>query len=177
MISFLPSHARENEPIPSKTLPLSDLDYTLNPPNSIPVSTKREEIIRAITGLYSGSANTEDMLVYTEDAIYDDPWSYCEDWYKIAGQWYGIPKIMSTSKTLATEVVSSTDDEPIFKLCREYRPKLLPFSKSVNSLVRSVVYRKDMWNKKGYSHEGLRKVMKTMNGDYLTGITRPPKDM
>lgn len=29
------------------------------------------------------------MLVYTEKAIYDDPWSYCEDRYRIAGQWYG----------------------------------------------------------------------------------------
>lgn len=32
------------------------------------------------------------MLVYTEKAIYDDPWSYCDDRYKIAGQWYGTSK-------------------------------------------------------------------------------------
>lgn len=42
-----------------------------------------------ITRLYSGSASEEDMLVYTKKAIYDDPWSYCEDRYRIAGQWYG----------------------------------------------------------------------------------------
>lgn len=33
------------------------------------------------------------MLVYTEKAIYDDPWSYCDDRYKIAGQWYGTSEL------------------------------------------------------------------------------------
>jgi len=36
-----------------------------------------------------------------------------------------------------------------------------------------VVYHKDMWNEKGYSHEGLGKVFKTLNGDHLTKITQP----
>lgn len=94
---------------------------------------------------------------------------------------------MGTSKTLATEVVSSTDKEIVFKLQQEYRPKLMPTGKAVNSLVslalkkeggdEKVVYHKDMWNEKDYSHEGLGKVMKTLNGDYLTGITRPPKEL
>lgn len=30
------------------------------------------------------------MQVYAENAIYDDPWSYCDTRYKIAGQWYGM---------------------------------------------------------------------------------------
>lgn len=29
------------------------------------------------------------MEVYAPEAIYDDPWSYCDTRYKIAGQWYG----------------------------------------------------------------------------------------
>jgi len=127
------------------------------------------------------------MRVYSEKAVYDDPWSYCDDRFKIAGQWYGIPKIMGSSKTLATEIVSSTDEEIVFKLQQEYRPKLMPAGKAVNSLVslalvkeggeEKVVFHKDMWNEKDYSHEGLGKVMKTLNGDYLTGITRPPTDL
>jgi hypothetical protein len=92
---------------------------------------------------------------------------------------------MSTSKTIATEVVSSTDSELIFKLQQEYTPRLFPVGKRVNSLIslalqknekgeEKVVYHKDMWNEKDYSHEGLGKVMKTLNGDYLTDVTRPP---
>ncbi len=100
----------------------------------------------------------------------------------------GIPKIMASSRTLATEIVSSTDEELVFKLRQEYRPKFSPVGKAVNSLVslsletavdgeEKVVYHKDMWNEKDYSHEGLGKVFKTLNGDYLTGITRPPKSL
>lgn len=95
---------------------------------------------------------------------------------------------MASSKTIATEVVSSTDSELIFKLQQEYKPQLFPAGKKVNSLIslalqkdekgeEKVVYHKDMWNEKDYSHEGLGKVMKTLNGDYLTGVTRPPKNL
>jgi len=95
---------------------------------------------------------------------------------------------MSTSRTLATEIVSSTTDEVVFKLRQEYKPKPSPASKAVNSLVslklekdgegkEKVVYHKDMWNEKDYSHEGLGKVFKTLNGDHLTKITQPPKSL
>lgn len=40
--------------------------------------------------------------------------------------------------------------------------------------VGKVKYHKDMWNEKDYSHEGLEKVFKTLNGDHLTKITQPP---
>ena len=96
----------------------------------------------------------------------------------------GIPKVMASSKTLATEVVSSTDTELIFKMKQEYTPRVVHFTKPVNSLVSltfdgegKVKYHKDMWNDKDYSHEGLGKIMKTLNGDHLTKITRPPGDL
>ncbi len=94
---------------------------------------------------------------------------------------------MSTSRTLATEIISNTTANPnqiIFKMKQEYTPRLVHFTKSVNSLVTltldeqdKVKYHKDMWNDKDYSHEGLGKVMKTLNGDHLTKITRPPGDL
>jgi hypothetical protein len=91
---------------------------------------------------------------------------------------------MASSRTLATEVVSSTETEIVFKLKQEYRPILMPAGKAVNSLVslsldgeEKVVYHKDMRNEKDYSHEGLGKVMKTLNGDHLTKITRPPQGL
>ena len=91
---------------------------------------------------------------------------------------------MSTSRTLATEVVSNTPHEIIFKMKQEYTPRVVHFTKPVNSLVSltldeegKVKYHKDMWNEKDYSHEGLGKVMKTLNGDQLTKITRPPRDL
>jgi hypothetical protein len=94
---------------------------------------------------------------------------------------------MASSKTLATEIVSDTEKEIVFKLRQEYTPKLMPAGKAVNSLVslvfenvggdEKVVYHKDMWNEKDYSHEGLGKVFKTLNGDHLTKITQPPQSL
>ena len=96
----------------------------------------------------------------------------------------GIPEIFSRSKTLATEVVNSDDKETVFKLRQEYTPKLIPKGKAVNSLLRvaldgqgKVVYHKDMWNEKDYSHEGLGKAFKTLNGDHLAKIMKPPKSL
>lgn len=67
----------------------TNVDYEPHPEQSIKVSPERERIVKAITSLYSGSASEEDMQVYAQEAIYDDPWSYCDTRYKIAGQWYG----------------------------------------------------------------------------------------
>lgn len=80
--------------------------------------------------------------------------------------------------------MTSTPSEIIFKLKQEYTPRVLHTSKKVNSLVTltldqegKVRYHKDQWNEKDYSHEGLGKVLKTLNGDQLTKITRPPEDL
>ena len=198
-------------PDPSKNTS-SGVDYEPHPENSIPLSAERQRIVDSICHLYSGGASEELMKVYAEKAIYDDPFSYCDTRYKIAGQWYGmippfpdhdpallkrdqpltnpgIPMIFSSSKTLATEVLKSDDKEIVFKLRQEYTPIMLPTSKVVNSLVslalakegegegEQVVYHKDMWNEKDYSHEGLGMAFKKLNGDHLTKITKPPDSL
>lgn len=92
--------------------------------------------------------------------------------------------IMAKTQTIKTEVVSNEKDAIIFKLQQEYTPKPMPIAKKVNSLVTltldehgKVKYHKDMWNEKDYSHQGLGKVLKTLNGQHLTKITRPPKHL
>lgn len=80
--------ALTQNPDPSKNS-ASGVDYEPYPDKSIPLEPEREKIVKSICNLYSGSASEEDMMVYAEEAIYDDPWSYCDTRYKIAGQWYG----------------------------------------------------------------------------------------
>lgn len=89
---------------------------------------------------------------------------------------------MAKSQTLKTEVVESEKDRIIFKLQQEYTPRLVHYSKPVNSLITltlddqgKIKYHKDMWNEKDYSHEGLGKVMKTLNGDHLTKVSADSK--
>lgn len=89
----------------------------------------------------------------------------------------GIATSFSKSETLRTEIVENGDDRIIFKLRQAYTPKIVHLTKEVDSLVtlsldtdEKVKYHKDMWNEKDYSHEGLGKVMKTLNGDHLTKV-------
>lgn len=81
--------ALTSNPDPSQNAP-TNVDYTPHPKASLKVTPEREAIVKAITNLYSGSASEEDMKVYAEKAVYDDPWSFCDTRYKIAGQWYGV---------------------------------------------------------------------------------------
>ncbi|KAK4934246.1 hypothetical protein LTR28_010767, partial [Elasticomyces elasticus] len=67
----------------------SGVDYEPHPEKSIKLEPERQKIVDSICRLYSGSASEEDMQVYAEKSIYDDPLSYCDTRYKIAGQWYG----------------------------------------------------------------------------------------
>lgn len=194
-----PQELTYNKENPRHNAP-TDVDYEPHPESSLPLSPSRQAIVTSITNLYSGSCQEggtgeQDLKVYAAESVYDDPWSYCDTRYKIAGQWYGIPKLFD-SKTLATEVVENSeassnshaapgeDARIVFKLRQEYTIKAIRVSKAVNSLVsltlqnvdgeEKVRYHKDQWNHKDYSHEGLGRVMKELNGDHLTKITRPP---
>ncbi|KAE8155162.1 hypothetical protein BDV25DRAFT_135210 [Aspergillus avenaceus] len=161
------------------------VDYEPHPENSITISPARAAIQKSIISLYSGSASENDMKVYAEQAIYDDPFSYCDTRYKIAGQWFGIPKLFSKSETLATEVTASTEHELVWKQRQKYTFAGIHVSKIADSLVslklegqepsEKVVYHKDMWNSKDYSHGGLGALMKKLNGDKLTHVTKPPE--
>ena len=83
-----PQSLTSNRTDPSQNAP-TNVDYTPHPGSSIKVSEERAEIVKKITNLYSGSASEEDMRVYAEKAVYDDPWSFCDTRWKVAGQWYG----------------------------------------------------------------------------------------
>lgn len=161
-----------------------DVDYEPRPERSLKISQEHQLIIRRITSLYSGSASEDDMQVYAEKSIYDDPLSYCDTRHKIAGQWYGIPRLFASSKTLKTEVVSDSSKEIVFKMRQQYTPRILHTAMQIDSLISlslddtgKVKYHKDMWNEKDYSHKGLGKIWKQLNGDHLTKITQPPKNL
>ncbi|KAK9773402.1 putative SnoaL-like domain-containing protein [Seiridium cardinale] len=184
-----------------------EVDYEPRPDQSIKISPEHQQIMQRIIKLYSGSASEEDMqgtyafeansnaprvdvrlimigIVYDKDAVYDDPFSYCDTRYKIAGQWYGLPVVFSSLRTLKTEVVKDTPSEIVWKMQHEYTPKVLGMPKAVNSLISlglddrgKVRYHKDMWNEKDYSHEGLGKFFKTLQADVTPAMSRPPKTL
>jgi hypothetical protein len=87
----------------------SGVDYEPHPENSIKLEPEREKIVQSICNLYSGSASKDDMMVYAKEAVYDDPWSYCDTRYKIAGQWYGAYFAASQSHTVVVKMGRFTD--------------------------------------------------------------------
>ena len=101
----------------------------------------------------------------------------------------GIPKLFKKTIPPETEVqvVSSKPTEIIYKQRQPYKVKGLGLERKVESLITltlaeeegevKVKFHKDMWNEKDYSHEGLGKVMKELNGDQLTKVTRPEKSL
>ncbi len=91
---------------------------------------------------------------------------------------------MASSKVLATEIVLSNPTTLAWKKAHQFTPRVLHLSKTVNSLVTctldeegKVVYHKEQWNEKDYSHEGLGMLLKKLNGDHTTKVTRPPEDL
>lgn len=74
-----------------------NVDYEPHPEQALSIPSEHEAIIKHITNLYCGSASEEDMQVYAEKSIYDDPYSYCDTRYKIAGQWYGLPMVSTSA--------------------------------------------------------------------------------
>ena len=95
--------------------------------------------------------------------------------------------MFAKSETLKTEYLSPSDQDPkqiVFKLQQRYTVKAVQLTKVVNSLVSlsldgegKVRYHKDMWNEKDYSHEGIGRFFRELNGDHLTKITQPPTDL
>ena len=91
---------------------------------------------------------------------------------------------MASSRTLATEIVAATATSISYKQRQEYTPRVVRVARAVDSLITltldeegKVRYHKDMWNEKDYSHGGVGKWLKTLNGDHLTKITRPPEGL
>lgn len=111
----IPLGEHETRPDPQATTASSNpsdnsstgVNYEPNPSASIAVPPEREAIVQKITSLYSGSASEEDMQVYAKEAIYDDPWSFCDTRYKIAGQWYGRPLPPFSSYPTSYQTISA----------------------------------------------------------------------
>lgn len=57
------------------------VDYAPHPDSSLQISPSRGIIQQKIINLYCGQASEENMQVYAEKAIYDDPFSYCDTRY------------------------------------------------------------------------------------------------
>lgn len=101
----IPSHTPGEEFEPRQTHPTED--YTPDPSKSLPLSPARQALIDDIIALYSCQPTVERVKRYTPDCVYDDQFVYANDRYKMAGQWFALPKLFKKSVNEGYQVVKN----------------------------------------------------------------------
>lgn len=84
-------------------------DYAPDPSKSLKLSPTRQALVDDILDLYCCKPTIEKVKRYTPDCTYDDQFVYANDRYKMAGQWFALPKLFSLSETNKLQIVT---DEP-----------------------------------------------------------------
>ncbi len=143
-------------------------DYKPDPSKSLPLSPARQRLIDDIIALYSCQPTIERVKRYTPDCVYDDQFVYANDRYKMAGQWFALPKLFNASKNEGYEIIKNDRDLIQFKNEQSWTFRVIPKTATINALVSlsldpstvdsdfiQVKYHKDQANDKDYSHEGL----------------------
>lgn len=143
-------------------------DYKPDPSKSLKLNAARQALIDDIIALYSCQPTVDRVKRYTPDCVYDDQFVYANDRYKMAGQWFALPKLFNASKNEGYEVVKNDRDLIQFKNEQSWAFKLIPKTATINALVSlsldpdtvgenedfiQVKYHKDQANDKDYSRK------------------------
>ncbi|KAL9115999.1 MAG: hypothetical protein Q9227_000367 [Pyrenula ochraceoflavens] len=153
-------------------------DYKPDPSKSLPLSPARQRLIDDIIALYSCEPTIDRVKRYTADCVYDDQFVYANDRYKMAGQWFALPKLFNASVNEGYEVFRNDRDLIQFRNEQSWTFKVIPKTATINAIVSlsldpgtvdsdfiQVKYHKDQANDKDYSHEGLGFTFKKWQAD------------
>lgn len=164
---------------PRQTLPTEDMEP--NPSKSIQLPPNRQKLIDDVIALYSCQPTVERVARYAPACVYDDQFVYANDRYKMAGQWFGLPKLFPASENLGYEIVKNDDTLIQFKNKQRWSFHLIPKKATINALVSIVLdpatkdsdfplilYHKDQANEKDYSHEGFGFSFKKTQADMVS---------
>ncbi|EPE27609.1 hypothetical protein GLAREA_04400 [Glarea lozoyensis ATCC 20868] len=163
-------------------------DWKPDPSKSIPLDKARQALIDDIIELYSCNPTVERVKRYTPDCVYDDQFVYANDRYKMAGQWFALPKLFNESKNEGYEIVRSDDEVIQFKNEQSWTFRIIPKTATINALVTlsldpetvhsdfiRVKYHKDQANDKDYSHEGVGFSFKKWQADNVVKYMNSPE--
>lgn len=82
-------------------------DYKPDPAKSLPLNPARQRLVDDIIALYSCQPTVERVKRYTPDCVYDDQFVYANDRYRMAGQWFALPKLFKASKNEGYQIVKN----------------------------------------------------------------------
>ncbi|TKA26679.1 hypothetical protein B0A50_04787 [Salinomyces thailandicus] len=155
-------------------------DFHPDPSKSLPLPPNRQALVDDIIALYSCEPTVRRVERYTPDCVYDDQFVYANDRYKMAGQWFALPKGFRASKNEGYEIIKNDPHLIQFKNEQSWTFKLIPKTATVNAIVSlslepesagedsdfvRVKYHKDQANDKDYSHEGFAFSFKKWQAD------------
>ncbi|RPD68217.1 hypothetical protein L226DRAFT_517509 [Lentinus tigrinus ALCF2SS1-7] len=162
-------------------------DYKPDPSKSLPLNSARQALLDDILALYSCQPTRRRVERYTPDCVYDDQFVYANDRYKMAGQWFALPKLFHSSKNEGYQVVKN---DPLLIQFKNEQTWTFPGnvkSTTINALVSlsldpataesdfiQVKYHKDQANGKDYSHTGPRFAFKKFQADKVAGMMDSP---
>ncbi|KAH9926518.1 hypothetical protein B0H21DRAFT_781338 [Amylocystis lapponica] len=161
----------------------SDPDYHPDPSRSIALPPARQRLLDDVIALYSCQPTHERVRRYTPDCVYDDQFVYANDRFKMAGQWFALPKLFKDSKNEGYEVVKN---DPLLIQFKNEQTWTFPGgikSTTINALVSlsldpatadsdfpQIKYHKDQANEKDYSHTGPGFAFKKWQADKVAGM-------
>ncbi|KAI5248047.1 hypothetical protein E4T42_05756 [Aureobasidium subglaciale] len=137
-------------------------DMTPDPSKSIKLSPQRQALIDDIIALYSCEPTIRRVERYTADCVYDDQFVYANDRYKMAGQWFALPKFFKESKNERYEIIKNDRDLIQFKN-EQARDTYTRYFIQVK-------YHKDQANDKDYSHNGFGFHFKKFQADNVSKL-------
>lgn len=104
-------------------------DYKPDPSKSLPLSPARQSLLDDIIALYEMKPTVERVKRYTPDCVYNDQFVYANDRYKMAGQWFALPKLFAGAKSHGYQVVTNDRDLIQFRheeVCLTPQTRLMP---------------------------------------------------
>lgn len=102
-------------------------DYKPDPAKSLPLSPARQSLLDDIIALYEMKPTVERVKRYTPDCVYNDQFVYANDRYKMAGQWFALPKLFAGAKSHGYQVV--TNDRDLIQFRHEEVCQISPTSR------------------------------------------------
>ncbi|KZT04740.1 uncharacterized protein LAESUDRAFT_703048 [Laetiporus sulphureus 93-53] len=158
-------------------------DYHPDPSKSLPLPPARQRLLDDILALYSCQPTRERVMRYTPDCVYDDQFVYADDRFKMAGQWFALPKLFRESRNEGYQIVTN---DPLLIQFKNEQTWVFPGgikSATINALVSlsldpatadsdfpQVKYHKDQANDKDYSHTGPGFAFKKWQADRVAGM-------
>lgn len=146
----------------------SSEDWTPDPSKSIKLPANRQALINDVIALYSCQPTVERVKRYSPDCVYDDQFVYANDRYKMAGQWFALPKLFKDSHNVKYEIIKNEPNLIQFKNEQSWTFAGIHKTAVINALVSlsldpdtadsdfvQIKYHKDQANEKDYSHKGI----------------------